>query len=276
MIMIGMNDFYLILLQNITNTSFFIKIAVTMKKDFAFVLFLLMMMTPSTLVAQNRFKAGVAMGVNLAQLDGDLQQGYDKVGFNLGLKGAFVIKPQFDISTELFFNQKGAVYSGNANILDAKKLYPTITLNYADVLIMANFNFSPNDAETFYKHTFQLGISLGRLVSSKTSVQKGITFDNVYEQELSKNYKSNDVALVVGWSWFVSKKIGLNIRHTLSVTNMYDNPTNVGVRDLGISGFQSFRSYFLSAHIFYNFISPKKLGLGKKKKKKSSDEAEEL
>jgi hypothetical protein len=247
-----------------------------MKKVFALVLLLVMTITSSTLFSQNRFKAGIAVGLNLAQLDGDLQQGYDKAGYNFGLKGAFIIKPQFDISTELFFNQKGAVYSGSPNLLDTKKLYPTITANYADVLIMANINFSPNDAETFYKHTFQVGVSLGRLVSSKTSVQRGVIFDNVFEQNLAKNYKSNDVAVVIGWSWFFSKKVGINLRHTFSVTNMYENANSVGVRDLGVTNFQSFRSYFLSAHVFYNFISPKKLGLGKKKKKKSIDEAEEL
>lgn len=228
-------------------------------------------------MAQNRFKAGVAVGFNLAQLDGDLQQGYDKFGLSLGLKGFIIIKPQFDISTELFLNQKGATYTGTTNFFDAKKLYSRFTTNYADMIFLANFNINANEAETHYRHTFHAGISFGRLLSSKTSVQRGLIFVDSLEQSLAKNYKSNDISFVIGWSWFLNKRMGLTIRHTLSMTNMYENPGQVDVRKLGESNYQSLRSYFLSAQIFYNFISPKKIGVDKKKKKKkTNEELEEL
>jgi Outer membrane protein beta-barrel domain len=241
-------------------------------------LFVYFLLSTYLLVAQDRFKAGVALGFNLAQLDGDLQQGYDKFGLGFGLKGFVIIKPQFDISAELFLNQKGATYTGNTNIVDTKTLFTQITTNYADVIFLANFNINPNDAETHYKHSFHTGISLGRLLNSKTSVQKGANFQSAYEQDLSKNYKSSDVSFVIGWSWFFTKRMGLTVRHTLSMTNMYDNPVKLDIRNLGSTGYQSFRSYFLSAQLFYNFISPKKIGVDKKKKKKKKidDELEEL
>jgi hypothetical protein len=224
------------------------------------------------LLAQDRFKAGVAVGFNLAQLDGDLQQGYDKFGLSLGLKGFIIIKPQFDISTELFLNQKGATYTGNISIVDTKTLYSQFTMNYADVIFLANFNINPNEAETHYKHSFHTGISVGRLLNSKTSIQKGVNFQSAYEQDLAKNYKSNDVSFVIGWSWFFNKRMGLTVRHTLSLSNMYDNPIKLDIRNLGNTGYQSLRSYFLSAQLFYNFISPKKIGVAKKKKKKKVDD----
>jgi hypothetical protein len=240
-------------------------------------LFVYFLLSSCLLVAQDRFKAGVAVGFNLAQLDGDLQQGYDKFGLSLGLKGFVIIKPQFDISTELFLNQKGATYSGSTNFVDAKKLYSRFTTNYADMIFLANFNINPNDAETHYKHTFHTGISLGRLLNSKTSVQRGALFVDSLEQSLGKNYKNSDVSFVIGWSWYLNKRVGLTIRHTLSLTNMYDNPGKVDVRKLGETNYQSLRSYFLSAQLFYNFISPKKIGVDKKKKKKKViDELEEL
>jgi Outer membrane protein beta-barrel domain len=228
-------------------------------------------------MAQNRFKAGVAIGFNLAQLDGDLQQGYDKFGLSLGLKGFIIIKPQFDISTELFLNQKGATYTGTANSSDTKKLYSDITTNYADVLFLANFNINPNDEETHYRHSFHIGVSIGRLLNSKMSIQRGSRFVDTLEQNLAKSFKSNDVSFVIGWSWFFNKRMGLTVRHTLSLTNVYDNPVPLDNRSLVSTGYQSLRSYFISAQIFYNFISPKKISVDKKKKKKKENQAlEEL
>jgi Outer membrane protein beta-barrel domain len=248
-----------------------------MKRKITNLFFVFFFLSPYLLLAQNRFKAGVAMGLNLAQLDGDLQQGYDKFGLSVGLKGFVIIKPQFDISAELFFNQKGASYTGSTNISDIKTLYAQFTHNYADVLFLANFNINPNNAETHYRHTFHTGVSFGRLVNSKTSVQRGTLFLNELEQKITKDYKSNDISLVIGWSWFFNKRMGLTLRHTLSLTNMYENPQYNADRTKGIPGFSSLRSYFLTAQIFYNFISPKKVGIDKtKKKKKSNDLLEEL
>jgi hypothetical protein len=239
-----------------------------MKKNYTYSILILLFTSISLLNAQNRFKAGVAAGINLTQLDGDLQQGYDKFGFNLGLRGFVMVKPQFDISTELFFNQKGGTYTENTNFVGNKRLFSRFTFRYADILLMANFNINPNAAETHYKHTFHTGISVGRLLSSNTSILKSSRTQSQIEQDLTKGYKSSDIAFVVGWSWFFNKRMGLTLRHTVSLNKMYENPETLSAVTLGDKGYQSLRSYFLSAQIFYNFISPKKLGVSKSKKKK--------
>jgi Outer membrane protein beta-barrel domain len=241
-----------------------------MKRKITLPLFFCLLLSANLLHAQDRFKAGVAVGLNLTQLDGDLQQGYDKPGLNLGLKGFVIIKPQFDVSAELFFNQKGATYSSSKTLGDTKTLYSIFTFNYADVIFLANFNINPNEAETHYRHTFHTGISFGRLVNSTTSVQRGSIAQTDLEQNITKNYKSNDVSFVIGWSWYITKRMGITLRHTLSLTNMYENPLQISSRDIGTAGYQSLRSYYFSAQVFYNFISPKKIGVSKNKKKKSN------
>ena len=248
-----------------------------MKKTCSTIIFIFLLPLVSTLMAQNRFKAGAVIGFNLAQLDGDLQQGYDKFGLNLGLKGLIIIKPQFDISTELFFNQKGAAYTGSSFSNDNKTLFSRFTLNYADVLVLANMNLNPNESETFYRHSFHTGISFGRLLGSKTEVRKGNLMNEALAQNISQNYKTNDVSFIIGWSWFLNKKLGITIRHTLSLTNVYENPVNLRAATLGVDGYSSLRSYYLSAQLFYNFISPKNIGINKgKKKKKTNKSLEEL
>jgi hypothetical protein len=242
------------------------------RKITLFILFSLLI-SLNLINAQDRFKAGVAVGLNLAQLDGDLQQGYDKSGLNLGLKGFVIIKPQFDVSAELFFNQKGATYTSNKTLGDTKTLYSIFTLNYADVIFLANFNINPNDAETHYRHTFHAGMSFGRLLNSTTSMQRGSINQTDLEQNITKSYKSNDISFVIGWSWYFNKRMGMTLRHTLSLSNMYDNPVKISTREIGLAGYQSLRSYYFSAQLFYNFISPKKIGVDKRKKKSKKDDS---
>ncbi|NJN33758.1 MAG: hypothetical protein HC817_05410 [Saprospiraceae bacterium] len=40
----------------------------------------------SATFGQDLFRAGAVVGLNLAQVDGDFQQGYDRLGLALGLK----------------------------------------------------------------------------------------------------------------------------------------------------------------------------------------------
>ena len=53
------------------------------------------------------FRASVAAGINLSQIEGDGQQGYTKIGASIGAKGAYCFKPNFDMSAELLYNSRG-------------------------------------------------------------------------------------------------------------------------------------------------------------------------
>ena len=74
--------------------------------------------------AQARFKASAFAGINLGQIDGDRQQGFRKLGASLGLDGSIYLRPDFDISTQLLFNQKGAQPSSD------NKSTHNLALNY--------------------------------------------------------------------------------------------------------------------------------------------------
>ena len=49
-------------------------------------------LNPTVLTAQSPFKAGVSVGLNLAQIDGDHQFGYDKRGLGYGIRGGVVVE----------------------------------------------------------------------------------------------------------------------------------------------------------------------------------------
>ncbi|NJN33757.1 MAG: PorT family protein [Saprospiraceae bacterium] len=175
---------------------------------------------------------------------------------------------KFELSAELFYNQRGATPgNNNANFNTRDLPVTTIKLHYADVLIMANFFTRLSSEGTFYRQNWQVGFSYGRLLGSKTDVTRRLQPAEAFAENLSQNYKSDDFALVAGWSLYFTPRLGLNLRHSISLTSLYKNPNFKPTLNSRERDYFSLTSYFFSAQIFYNFISPK---IKKKKKKKEN------
>lgn len=217
------------------------------------------------LSAQSPFKAGVSVGVNLAQIDGDHQFGYDKSGFGFGLRGGVVVRKNFDIMTELQYIKKGTSPK-STQPFDSRRA--EIELVYAEVPLMFNYHFQKNDLG-FYKWTLQAGASYGRLLKSTSVVTKKSMLDSMATVSLSQeNYNKHDISFIIGAAFNIRSNLGISIRHTVSLTKLYENPdfdkptihtTKRAER------YMSFRNYFVSFQIFYDFLAPK---IKKPKKKK--------
>ena len=224
----------------------------------------LMSLNATLLTAQSPFKAGVSVGLNLAQIDGDHQFGYDKRGFGFGLRGGVVVRKNFDIMTELLYVQKGASPK-SSQPFDSRRA--EIELKYAEVPLLLNYHFKKNDLG-FYKWTIQIGASYGRLLKSTSVVTKKSMLDSMATVSLSQeNYKKQDISFIVGAAYNIRSNLGISIRHTVSITKMYENPdfnvpTTTAKR---AERYMEFRNYYLSFQIYYDFLAPK---IKKPKKKK--------
>ena len=225
-------------------------------------------------IAQNRFKATVMGGLNMSQIDGDKQQGYRKPGLSLGLNGSIFIRPNFDISTELLYNQKGAKPKSNPEY-NPKIPYSTFTYHYSEVALLGNYYFNPNNAKNYYKNSIHIGFSYGRILKSTIKInQNNVPFTSL-EADVSKNYDPRDFSFIVGWSQLLTPRLGVTIRHTNSINFLYKS-SNYDFVYNG-NGFEHLRPYLLSFQVFYNLISPNKaMGLRKKKVSPKSDPLEEL
>lgn len=217
--------------------------------------------------AQNRFKAGAMMGLNFAQIQGDLQQGYNKLGLSAGIKGGVGLQPNLDLSVELLYNNRGAKYKSDIKYRDKSAFLPDITLHYADMVGVVNYLFSPNNELNRYNQSLHFGFSFGRLIKSKTLIIKDLSSNLEIEQLLNQNYKSNDLSLIVGWSYFITSRLGITARHSVSLTQLYTAPPSVTNTEKNV--FSAFRPFSLSLKLFYNFISPKTEIMKKKKNKKN-------
>jgi outer membrane immunogenic protein len=227
-----------------------------------------------TLVAQSdRFKAGVFGGVNFTQIDGDRQQGYDRRTPTIGLRSNIIFTKRFDIGTELMYNGRGADPS-DADFRQVRIPSARFNMKYADVMLTANWNYNLTEAG-YFKSTLTAGVYYGRLLQAASEVYLNQRVDTALTSRLTQDkFKSSDIGIMLGWSFRFTQKIGITIRHSTSLGYFYVNPNYEQLR-LRISNQQknneylTLQSYFLSMHVFYDFITPK---LKKKKAVKKKAE----
>ncbi len=220
--------------------------------------------------SQNRFKAGVAGGFHLSQIDGDNQQGYHKLGYLIGINGGFQVKNQFDITTELYLNSRGAKPNPRQTFFSKEELKININMQLAEMMAIGHVRFDPSSDMSFYRQAFQFGVAYGKVLKSDITVIKDDKNQTGIETEMKKGLKKTDLGLVLGWSWYLTPRFGVTARHTFSLLPIYSNEI-VGTDK---SNYFKLRPYFLSLNVFYNFISPK-MDL-KKNKKKEKDKLSKL
>ena len=147
------------------------------------------------------FKAAVALGVNLAQVDGDNSAGYHKPGLNLGPKVYTMFNDKFSLSMEMLYSQKGA--RSTINEFSAANAFK-IFFDYAEVPIL--FNFHDRD-----RAIFGIGASYNALIRQKV-IQGGIDItDDVPE------INSYDVNFIADVTFRFKERFGINGRYAYSI-----------------------------------------------------------
>jgi Outer membrane protein beta-barrel domain len=201
------------------------------------------------------FKAGLFLGVNHTQIDGDEQVGYHRRGFVGGVRGAIVLHPNFDIATELLYTQRGS-QPPNTRGRQEKRIF--IDLEYAEVPLMVR-GFFPVKKTRHLHMDLYTGVSYARLL------RYSIRPLNVISQTdtLKLNYintvsiKTTDWSFIVGGSLYVGRRIGVSLRHTWSLTPFYNNPVSPYALPKVKENYQFFRSYYLTFGLFYDMVSAK-------------------
>ena len=157
---------------------------------FSFLLFAFILFSFQPSASAQRFIGGVAVGMNLTQVDGDEVFGYSKVGFNGGpyVKLMLDKKQRFSVTLELLYTQKGA-----------QKRYPVqsdIRMAKGDTAFI-DFKYPEEDTKFFYNlRTDYLELPL--LVHfedprSKIGIGIGITWARlVYIKEIQHDFRKLD------------------------------------------------------------------------------------
>ncbi len=163
------------------------------------------------------FYGGLVAGGNFAQVDGDWFAGYRKMGVNAGAIVYAQLAKHIALSLEILYSQKGSrsklgQYSPRDHSIYIAKY--GINLNYAEIPLMINY-FDKR------KSHFGLGVSYGRLVSSKETVE--IITDTIRNVVTSLDFngqypfKKDAFDFLAGVELHLWKGLFLNIRFQYSL-----------------------------------------------------------
>jgi hypothetical protein len=161
---------------------------------------------------ERKFTAGIALGTNISQVDGDNLSGFSKVGLNAGPVLNINFTDKIALGFEILYSQKGSSSVGTGFSTLAGSYYGKykMKLNYAELPLILYYNLQP-------KFQFGIGASYNVLISSKETYDDGMNPIVTYDSDLYPFNKSNVDALISG-SVVVYNGLVLQARYQYSLT----------------------------------------------------------
>jgi hypothetical protein len=160
------------------------------------------------------FYGGIAVGMNMCQVDGDGYGGYNKVGLNVGPVVYAQFSPKAGISLELLYSQKGARAASESYSYSLGQYFQQyyLKLNYVEIPVLFNFG-------TQHKLHGSIGASYGRLISSKEE----LVTDYYVNLDPEKYYfNKNDLNGIAGLSYELYKGLFISFRYQHSIIPIRD------------------------------------------------------
>ncbi len=182
-------------------------------------LFFPLLILPLLLAAQPRFKAGAVLGLTASQIDGDLSAGYNKLGFQGGLRVVARLKDPMEASMEILYSQRGCRNELIPSDYDPNPF--ALTLNYIEVPIQFHYKDwlieYDDEKYNFYRVSINAGLSYARLFSTK------VDDDFSWLSGVAPEFlKKNDLSLVLGFNFFFNRHLGMTVRWNHWLFPMYD------------------------------------------------------
>ena len=198
-----------------------------MRLSFAFLFCLSFQMSNA-----QKFKAGATIGFNASQINGDDLAGYNKMSITGGLRLSYPLKEQLDLGMELLYSGRGSQSELSlANNSDLEK----ITLRYLEIPIFVSLYDWYQEDEKYFKVRAEAGFSYANLFQRSSQ-------NSFFEEEVEQ-FKKNDVSFLIGAGFQFTRHIGISMRYTRSINNLFNDPSLVR----GLLG------YFLTFRVEYFF-----------------------
>ncbi len=185
--------------------------------------------------AQQRFKAGLVLGLNAAQVNGDDNGGYNKLGLQGGLRGVVILRDKMEILLEMLYSQRGSRSKTNQFPAGLK-----INLQYVEVPVMFGYKDWYIEEDDYYKVQVIGGLMYSRLFSAE--IDGSVNHDGEVD-----NLNNNDYGYTLGAELFLSKHFGFSFRFSRSINLLYNKDKH------DQQGINSLRGFFLSFRSMYVF-----------------------
>lgn len=160
------------------------------------------------------FYAGVAIGINASQIDGDNFSGFHKAGLNAGIISYIKFKPKLFGNIELLYSSKGArdVKEYNSPQVGTVPVIYTAKLNYVEIPLLLHYQVQDR------LHA-GVGLSYSRLFSAKEAIDEVIP-NSINRRE--PNFKQEDINLLLSIAYQLSGNLFARARYQYSLTTIRD------------------------------------------------------
>lgn len=160
------------------------------------------------------FYAGVAVGINASQIDGDNFSGFRKAGLNAGIISYIKFKPKLYGNIELLYSSKGArdVKEYNSPQVGTVPVIYSAKLNYVEIPILLHYQVQD-------RIHAGAGLSYSRLFSAKEAIDEVIP-NSINRRE--PNFRQEDINMLVSISYQLSGNLFARARYQYSLTTIRD------------------------------------------------------
>lgn len=155
------------------------------------------------------FYAGVAIGINASQIDGDNFSGFHKAGLNAGIISYIKLKPKLYGNIELLYSAKGArdVKEYNSPQVGTVPVIYTAKLNYVEIPLLLHYQAQD-------RIHAGAGLSYSRLFSAKEAIDEVIP-NSINRRE--PNFKQEDINLLLSIAYQLSGNLFARVRYQYSL-----------------------------------------------------------
>ncbi len=202
---------------------------------------------------QNRFNAGVVLGVNLSQIDGDLYTGFNKIGLRGGLEGTILLNKYLDVVVGLLYVQKGS--KTNSEITFASDIPPNteIHLDYMEVPFLLSIKLGNN---VHHGYTLEAGFSYARMINSKVISREFP--DKVSYNDLIDQFNSNEFNLIFGFNFLFSERFDIGFFTEFQLNKLYEANSEMNSslpnRSSEVPSVDFMRNYLIGIQAGYKFL----------------------
>lgn len=183
--------------------------------------------------AQQRFKAGLVLGLNASQIKGDDSAGYNRLGLHGGLRAITVLQEKTDVILELLYSQRGS-FDNSFQFVHGNL---DIKLSYVEIPLMIAYKDWYREEEDYYKVQLTGGFTFSRLLDATAEGSK-------HDTEV-ENFHNNDYGITIGVDFFISKHFAMGGRWNRSINLLYNNSKHDKYLDSLVGYFLSFRGMYI-------------------------------
>jgi hypothetical protein len=156
-----------------------------------------------TIADGQHFNAGLRLGANFAQIDGDRMEGYNLGGIVGGVFVSYPFKDKWEGQFEMLFSQKGSQRVINADTIQPGD-WDLLRINYIEVPIMVNYRLSQ-------KIKLCAGIGGAYMISNHFETTNNVIMNNI------DGITKGELSGTGGFQYYFTPKFSVYARFTYSL-----------------------------------------------------------